>query len=101
MGRTVYSCGTVAKGDFAGKNVYHSDESSLIIVSNDEKGKIIVQSLFPTKYEILQTISLETVEKYECVTDKDIALYFKNGRKSLITFKSEAYKKVKRILFNF
>lgn len=135
MGKSIYRIGTVLQGDYNGKNIYKKDDDSLIIVSDDEFGKIIVHSLFPTRYTTLKTISKDTVERYEDIssserganpsavadgllwlgpvggllgavasqsTDYDIAVYFKDGTKSLIRmFSSSSYQELKKILFKF
>lgn len=133
MGKSIYRCGVVINGDFSGKSVYKNDSNSYIIISNDENGKIIVNSLFPTHFSILQVISKDTVERYEEVSSSkngadasaiakglfwaglaggllgaassqsasfDIAIYFKNGKKSLIRINnSSSYQDLKSILF--
>ena len=135
MGQSVYRAGVVLEGNYKGKSVYLNDDSSFIIVSNDENGKIIIKSLFPTRYEILKTISKGTVDRYQEVSATtrgadpsavatgafwlgaagaligaaasqsatiDVAIYFKNGEKSLIRFTSaDAYQKLKAMLFTF
>lgn len=111
MGQSVFRAGTVIDGDFKGKGVYNGDYvlkggsgGSYVIVSNDENGKIIVKSLFPTHFTTLKEISKNTVDHYVEVSNNktksyDIALYFKDGQKSLIRIDSRAYQNIKSMLF--
>lgn len=39
MGQTVNRVGLVIEGDYSGKSVYKRDDTSFIIISNDENGK--------------------------------------------------------------
>ncbi len=68
MGKSIYRAGFVIDGDYKGKSIYKQDEHSFVIVSNDEDGKIIVNSLFPTKFSILKGISKSTVDRYEDIS---------------------------------
>ena len=104
MGKSYYRHGTVLNGDYAGKNVYIFTDAGICILSNDENGKIIVKSLFPTRFSVLCTISNDSVLKHEIVSQGkntyDIAIYFKDGKKSLIRlFSSMAYQELCRTLF--
>lgn len=100
MGQTVNRVGIVIEGDYLGKSVYKRDDSSFIIISNDENGKIIIKSLFPTVYSTLKVISKETISSYKLVTSSDIAIYFKNGEKSLIKFHySGCIEQITRMMF--
>lgn len=135
MGKSVYRAGVVVDGDYKNLNVYKQDNNSFIIVRNDENGKIIVNSLFPTNFTVVKVISKATVDRYEELsaskqgadlgavakglfwlgpvggllgaatsqsTSFDIAVYFKNGEKSLIRIlDSTYYQELKRILFSF
>ncbi len=135
MGESIYRAGVVLEGDYKNLNVYKNNESSFVIMKNDENGKIIVKSLFPTHYSVVKTVSKETVERYEDIssakqgpkaeavskglfwlgpvggllgatasqnTSHDIALYFKDGKKSLVRIlDASAYQDLKRILFTF
>lgn len=134
MGKSIYRAGVIVNGDYNGKSVYKYDDNSFIIVSNDENGKIIINSLFPTQYSILKEISIKTVDHYEDVSTSktgadtsaiakglfwagpvggllgaaatsqsatyDMAIYFKDGKKSLIRIlNSTNYQEIKSILF--
>lgn len=136
MGKSIYRAGVVINGDFEGKSVYKHDDNSFVVVSNDENGKLIINSLFPTHYSILKEISGNTVDHYEDISCSktgadvsaiakglfwagpiggllgaaatsqsatyDLAIYFKDGKKSLIRiFNSVSYQEIKRILFVF
>lgn len=133
MGKTIHRAGVVVSGDYSGKSIYIRNDYSFMIISNDENGKIIVKSLFPTRYSILKEISKTTVDHYEDVSaietgadasavakglflagpaggllgavasksaTYDLAIYFKDGEKSLIRIlSSDSYQELKRILF--
>lgn len=134
MGKAIYKVGTVISGDYNGKNIYKKDNNSFMIVSNDEYGKIITNSLLPTHYSILKELSKATVDHYVDVSTAkqgadtsaianglfwagaiggligaattsqsatyDMAVYFKNGEKSLIRIEnSNSYQDLKGILF--
>lgn len=106
MGKAIYRAGTVMSGDFTGKNIYKADDNSYVIVSNDENGKIIINSFFTTHYTILKYISKDTIDHYKEISTSeksiDIALYFGGGEKSLIRlFSSIHYQEIKRMLFRF
>lgn len=106
MGQSVYRNGTVLKGDYEGKNIYFLPDRGISILSEDENGKIIVKSFFPTVFTVLHVISTETVERHEIVSQAwnsyDIAIYFKDGKKSLIRLLSSwAFQEFQRILFEF
>ena len=68
MGKTIHRAGVVVSGDYSGKSIYMRNDYSFMIISNDENGKIIVKSLFPTRYSILKEISKTTVDHYEDVS---------------------------------
>ncbi|MBQ2661929.1 MAG: hypothetical protein IJF80_04655 [Clostridia bacterium] len=68
MGKAIYRAGVVVSGNYSGRNIYKYDDSSFMIVSNDENGKIIINSLFPTNYLKLKEISRSTVERFEDVS---------------------------------
>lgn len=111
MGQSVFRAGTVIDGDFKGKGIYNGDyvikggsNGSYVIVSNDENGKIIVNSLFPTHFTTLKEISRSTVDHYVDVSNDraksyDVALYFQDGKRSLIRINSLAYQNIKSKLF--
>lgn len=100
MGKTVNRVGTVLEGNFAGKNVYKRDDTSFIIISNDENGKIIIQSLFPTVYSTLKVICKETIASYKLVTGSDVAFYFRDGDKSLVKFYyTDCIEQITRMMF--
>ena len=104
MGKSIHRHGTVLEGNYAGKNVYWFSDTGISILSNDENGKIIVQSFFSTRFTVLCTISKATVETYTTISESpsytDVALYFKDGNKCLVRFFSElAYQELKRIMF--
>lgn len=106
MGKSIYRAGVVLGGDFNGKSIYKYDDNKFIIISNDENGKIIINSLFPTRYSTLKDISKSTVERYEDISSTggfiptyDMAIYFKDGQKSLVRLNSSSYQMIKQILF--
>lgn len=116
MGKTVRSVGRVMNGDYEGKGIFFIDSlhyydksiypeysNCYIIVSNDESGKIIVKSLFPTKFTILDVISNDTIDRHELVSKallmSDVALYFKNGKKCLVRINNSDYDRIKRITY--
>lgn len=68
MGKSIYRVGVVISGNYSGKNIYKYTDSSFMIVSNDENGKIIINSLFPTDYYKLKEISAATVDHFEDVS---------------------------------
>lgn len=119
MGKTIHRIGLVVSGDFSNKSIYKFTDDSYIIVSNDENGKIVFSRILPTKFTLLQMISVETVDTYEFIgrghqrvdsfggtnmveimcsvldalggpeSYYDVAVYFKNGKKSIIRLFSE------------
>ena len=104
MGQSVYRNGVVIDGDYKGKSIYKGDDKSYIIVSNDENGKIIIKSLFPTHFSVLKEITKETVDHYVEISNVqgktyDLALYFKSGEKSLIRLNSAGHRDLASILF--
>jgi hypothetical protein len=70
MGRSIYKSGTVVSGDYMGNPVYQLGDF-FEILSNDENGKIIVDSWIPTKYTVLRRISKGTVEKFELLSSTE------------------------------
>lgn len=134
MGKTIWSAGQVVKGDYEGRYVYKQDDSSYIIVSGDDNGKIVQGFLLSTPYQKLKVISSQTVDHYEEAgsvkkgpdvgavanglfwlgpvggvlgavasqsSTTDIAVYFKDGKKSLLKLNASAAQELKRILFSF
>lgn len=104
MGKSVYRNGTVMSGDYAGKGVYIFSDAGVSILSNDENGKIIINSLFPTRFSILRKLSSHSVLRHKIVSQGigsyDIAVYFKDGKKSLIRFYTDfAYQEFERAVF--
>lgn len=104
MGRTLYYCGEVIDGDYKGKKIFFLffANEGLAIVDNDENGKIIYNSMFPTKYTIIKKINKSTVSSYKELTvdSGDVALYFNDGRKSLVNiFNNSVYQDFKRQMF--
>lgn len=68
MGKSVYRNGTVMSGDYAGKGVYIFSDAGVSILSNDENGKIIINSLFPTRFSILRKLSSHSVLRHKIVS---------------------------------
>ena len=103
MGRTVRSVGQVIEGDFAGKNIYCNDDTNYMIISRDEGGKIIVASLFPTRFDVLQEITRETLERLVLISDAvrmyRVALYFKNGKKCIVEIGASHYSNFQQMTF--
>ena len=100
MGRSIYHIGKVEDGNYKGKPIYQLRPDTLSIISNDENGKIIVDSWIPTSYSVLKEISKATVDHYLDNTPIEgyVAIYFKGGKKSLVSG-STCCNAIKKILF--
>lgn len=68
MGDWYYRDGFVVSGDYSGLSVYRQDNFSFVIVSNDENGKIKINSIFATNFTTKKEISKNTVDHYEEVS---------------------------------
>lgn len=130
MRRTVYRAGSVVNGDYDGLNVYIRDADSFVIIKNDVGGKIAPGNMIYTEEQILSKATVDRYESVSAVNKGpdlatvatglimfgaigalagaassqsatyDIAVYFKNGKKSLIRFFStDAYQEFTRIMF--
>ena len=130
MRRTVYRVGSVANGDFCGLNVYKRDSDSFVIIRNDIGGKIAPGNMIYTEEQIVSKTTVDRYESISAVKNGpnaasvatglilfgpigalagaaasqsstyDIAVYFKNGKKSLIRlFSSETYQEFMRTMF--
>ena len=130
MRRTVYRVGSVVNGDFNGLNVYVRDNNSFVIVRNDINGKITPGNMIYTEEQIISKSTVDQYEGISAVNNGpnaasvatglilfgpigalagaaasqsstyDIAVHFKDGKKSLIRFFSnDAYQEFMRIMF--
>ena len=103
MGRTVRSVGRVIEGDYIGKNIYCNDDNNYMIIDRDEGGKIIVASIFPTRFNVLQEINRSTLERHVLISNAvyrySAALYFKNGKKCIIEIDASDYRNIERMTF--
>lgn len=130
MRRTVYRAGSVISGDFSGLNVYVRDANSFVIIKNDIGGKLSPGNMIYTEEQIVSKGTVERYEGVSEVnkgpdfasvatgllmfgpigalagaassqsSTYDIAVYFKNGKRSLIRFFStDAYQEFIRIMF--
>lgn len=130
MRRTIYRIGSVINGSFNGLNVYVRDANAFVIIKNDLKGKISPGNMIYTEEQILSKSTVDRYENVSAIqkgpdpasmatglimfgaigalagaaasqsSTYDVAVYFKDGKKSLIRFYSaDIYQEFLRIMF--
>ena len=130
MRRTVYRAGSVINGEYNGLNVYVRDNDSFVIIKNDIGGKLSPNNMVYSEEKILSKDTVDRYESVSAVNKGpnpasvatglimfgpigalagaaasqssayDIAVYFKDGKKSLIRlFSSDAYQEFIKIMF--